>query len=98
MEQYREAIRVLKERIEKDGRGTVAGNSAWRPEQRFLVVYGDPNDVEFISVWETREAFERFMSEDMPLMNAGSGMNISLYHGEVHEVQDIIAASQFVER
>jgi len=81
MATYHEATRLIKER------------SAYPPpEMLFLVAYGDPDDVELFVVWENREAFERFMKEDMPPAAEGSGIDTG--NLDIYEVQDIVLSPQ----
>jgi heme-degrading monooxygenase HmoA len=84
MEKYHEGMRLLKER-----------GADKRPEMLLLVAYGDPDDVELFVVWESREAFEMFLKQDMPPAAQGAGIDISDL--DIYEVQDIAAAPQLIE-
>jgi hypothetical protein len=57
-----------------------------------MVAYGDPDDVELFVVWENREAFERFLTEDMPPVAEGSGID-----ADIHDMQDLVTGSPLVE-
>jgi hypothetical protein len=81
METYHEATRLLRERSVYP-----------RAEMLFLVAYGDPDDVELFIVWENREAFERFLNEDMPPAAEGSGIDTGDL--DIYEVQDLVVSSQ----
>jgi hypothetical protein len=85
METYHEAMRLLGERIGTDK----------PPGMLFMVAYGDPEDVELFVVWENREAFERFLKEDMPSVAQGSGIDAG--NLDIHEVQDLVTAPHLVE-
>ncbi len=74
---YDEATRVIKER------------SAYPPVGLlFLVAYGEPDDLEFFSVWENREIWEKYMKDDMPAAVEESGIDVG--NLDVYEVQDIV--------
>jgi hypothetical protein len=84
MGMYHEATRLAEE------------HSAYPPPgMLFMVAYGDPDDVELFIAWETREAFERFLKEDMPPVAEGAGIDIS--NLDIREVHDIVLGPQFVQ-
>jgi len=74
-EQYFEAMRLLQE------------HQTNRDEQVVLVTYGDPNDVELFVVWNTREAWERFLREDLPSAAGPAGIDPDNF--DVYDVHDV---------
>jgi hypothetical protein len=81
MDMYREGTRAVRERGEYP-----------RPEMLFLAAYGDPDDVQLFVVWESREAFDRFLREDMPAAEEGAGIDAG--NLEIYELQDFVVSSR----
>jgi heme-degrading monooxygenase HmoA len=74
-DQYFEAMRLLQQR------------EATRDEQVVLVTYGDPNDVQLFVVWNSRDAWEKFLREDLPSTAGSVGIDVSNF--DVYEVHDL---------
>jgi hypothetical protein len=84
-EMYDDAMRLLRQRL---------GGTDHKPEQLIMVAYGDPNDLELLAVWESREAFERFQNEELPVASSAPGIDIS--NIGIYEVLDIVAEPELV--
>jgi len=84
-EMYDEAIRRLKE----------YGSHAL-PAQHVLIAYGDPNDIELLAVWESREDYERFLQEVLPITAAPVGIDLTGF--DFYEVHDLVLSRQYAEQ
>ena len=62
------------------------------PGMHLLVAYGEPDDLEFFVVWESREAVEMFMKDAMPAAVEESGIDVS--NLDIYEVQDMVLSPQ----
>jgi hypothetical protein len=83
MQQWHEGMRLMNER----------GDTP--PEMLVLMAYGDPDDVEFIAIWENREAFDEYLRGGLPSLAEETGVDIS--NLDIYEVQDIRWAPQLAK-
>jgi hypothetical protein len=59
------------------------------PEHLFHACYGDPNDLQILGVWETREAWDRFWNEACRPIMTEMGYDVSF---SVYELTSMFAA------
>jgi hypothetical protein len=65
------------------------------PEHLFHVCYGDPDDVQMLGVWQTREAWDRFWNESCRPLLLEMGFDVTF---NVYEVHNLAAAGLLAQR
>ena len=76
----------------EDGNRRLRESGAFQlPEHLFHVCYGDPDDVQMLGVWQTREAWDRFWTESCRPIMIEMGYDVTF---SVYEVHNLAAVGQ----
>jgi hypothetical protein len=69
--------------------------AAYALRHLFHACYGDPNDLQILGVWETREGWDKFWNEECRPIMIEMGFNTTF---TVYEVHSVMSARELIGR